>query len=194
MKDFFKYVFATVVGILVVGLLSFIMMMVSLLGMTMQSTTKVPSKSVMVMKLSGEMTERSQDNPFASLLSGSSNEGISLSDALKAIDAAKDNDDVKGIYIEAGSLSGAAPAMLEELRAKLVDFKKSGKFIMAYGDTYTQGTYYLSSVADSVVINPSGMLEWVGLGGTVLDHHIGGVDQHVAGAFDNAFHVYLHIH
>ena len=168
MKDFFKYVFATVVGILVVGLLSFIMMMVSLLGMTMQSTTKVPSKSVMVMKLSGEMTERSQDNPFASLLSGSSNEGISLSDALKAIDAAKNNDDVKGIYIEAGSLGGAAPAMLEELRAKLVDFKKSGKFIMAYGDTYTQGTYYLSSVADSVVINPSGMLEWVGLGGTVL--------------------------
>ena len=168
MKDFFKYVFATVVGILVVGLLSFIMMMVSLLGMTMQSTTKVPSKSVMVMKLSGEMTERSQDNPFASLLSGSSNVGISLSDALKAIDAAKDNDDVKGIYIEAGSLGGAAPAMLEELRAKLVDFKKSGKFIMAYGDTYTQGTYYLSSVADSVVINPSGMLEWVGLGGTVL--------------------------
>ena len=168
MKDFFKYVFATVVGILVVGLLSFIMMMVSLLGMTMQSSTKVPSKSVMVMKLSGEMTERSQDNPFASLLSGSSNEGISLSDALKAIDAAKDNDDVKGIYIEAGSLGGAAPAMLEELRAKLVDFKKSGKFIMAYGDTYTQGTYYLSSVADSVVINPSGMLEWVGLGGTVL--------------------------
>ena len=168
MKDFFKYVFATVVGILVVGLLSFIMMMVSLLGMTMQSTTKVPSKSVMVMKLSGEMTERSQDNPFASLLSGSSNEGISLSDALKAIDAAKDNDDVKGIYIEAGSLGGAAPAMLEELRAKLVDFKKSGKFIIAYGDTYTQGTYYLSSVADSVVINPSGMLEWVGLGGTVL--------------------------
>lgn len=168
MKDFFKYVFATVVGILVVGLLSFIMMMVSLLGMTMQSTTTVPSKSVMVMKLSGEMTERSQDNPFASLLSGSSNEGISLSDALKAIDAAKDNDDVKGIYIEAGSLGGAAPAMLEELRAKLVDFKKSGKFIMAYGDTYTQGTYYLSSVADSVVINPSGMLEWVGLGGTVL--------------------------
>ena len=168
MKDFFKYVYATVVGILVVGLLSFIMMMVSLLGMTMQSTTTVPSKSVMVMKLSGEMTERSQDNPFASLLSGSSNEGISLSDALKAIDAAKDNDDVKGIYIEAGSLGGAAPAMLEELRAKLVDFKKSGKFIMAYGDTYTQGTYYLSSVADSVVINPSGMLEWVGLGGTVL--------------------------
>lgn len=168
MKDFFKYVFATVVGILVVGLLSFIMMMVSLLGMTMQSTTTVPSKSVMVMKLSGEMTERSQDNPFASLLSGSSNEGISLSDALKAIDAAKNNDDVKGIYIEAGSLGGAAPAMLEELRAKLVDFKKSGKFIMAYGDTYTQGTYYLSSVADSVVINPSGMLEWVGLGGTVL--------------------------
>ena len=168
MKDFFKYVFATVVGILVVGLLSFIMTMVSLLGMTMQSTTKVPSKSVMVMKLSGQMTERSQDNPFASLLSGSTDEGISLSDALKAIDNAKDNDNVKGIYIEAGSLAGAAPAMIEELRSRLVEFKKSGKFILAYGDSYTQGTYYLSSVADSVVINPSGMIEWIGLGGTVL--------------------------
>ena len=168
MKDFFKYVFATVVGILVVGLLCFIMTMVSLLGMTMQTTTKVPAKSVLVMKLSGEMTERSQDNPFASLLNGSNSEGISLADALKAVETAKDNDDVKGIYIESGSFSGATPAMFEELRAKLVDFKKSGKFIVAYGDNYTQGTYYLSSVADSLVINPSGMVEWSGLGGTVL--------------------------
>lgn len=168
MKDFFKYVFATVVGILVVGLLCFIMTMVSLLGMTMQSTTKVPTKSVMVMKLSGVMSERSQDNPFASLINGSVDEGISLADALKAIDTAKDNDNVKGIYIESSNFSGAAPAMIEELRAKLVEFKKSGKFILAYGDTYSQGTYYLSSVADSVVLNPSGMIEWVGLGGTLL--------------------------
>ena len=158
MKDFFKYVLATIVGILVVGALSMIMMMVSLLGMTMQSTTTVPSKSVLVMKLSGEMTERSSENPFASLLSGNTSDQISLADALKAVDNAKDNDKVKGIYIEAGSLGGATPAMLEELRDKLLEFKKSGKFILAYGDSFTQGTYYISSVADSVVMNPQGMV------------------------------------
>lgn len=168
MKDFFKYVLATIVGILVVGALSMIMMMVSLLGMTMQSTTTVPSKSVLVMKLSGEMTERSSENPFSSLLSGNTSDQISLADALKAVDNAKDNDKVKGIYIEAGSFGGATPAMLEELRDKLLEFKRSGKFILAYGDSFTQGTYYISSVADSVVMNPQGMVEWLGLGGTVM--------------------------
>ncbi len=168
MKDFFKYVLATVVGILVVSILCFVMTMVSLLGMTMQTTTKVPSKSVLVMKLNGTMSERSQDNPFASLMGGSDSENISLAQALKAIDIAKDNDKVKGIYIESGSISGAAPAMMEELRNKLLEFKKSGKFILAYGDSYSQGTYYVSSVADSVVINPQGMIEWMGLGGTVM--------------------------
>ena len=168
MKDFFKYVLATIVGILVVGALSMIMMMVSLLGMTMQSTTTVPSKSVLVLKLSGEMTERSSNNPFSSLLSGSNSDQISLADALKAVDNAKDNDKVKGIYIESGSFMGATPAMLEELRNKLLEFKKSGKFILAYGDSFTQGAYYLSSVADSVVLNPQGMVEWAGLGGTVM--------------------------
>lgn len=168
MKDFFKYVLATIVGILVVSILCFVMTMVSLLGMTMQTTTKVPSKSVLVMKLNGTMSERSQDNPFASLMGGSDSENISLAQALKAIDIAKDNDKVKGIYIESGSISGAAPAMMEELRNKLLEFKKSGKFILAYGDSYSQGTYYVSSVADSVVINPQGMIEWMGLGGTVM--------------------------
>ena len=120
MKDFFKYVLATIVGILVVSILCFVMTMVSLLGMTMQTTTKVPSKSVLVMKLNGTMSERSQDNPFASLMGGSDSENISLAQALKAIDIAKDNDKVKGIYIESGSISGAAPAMMEELRNKLL--------------------------------------------------------------------------
>lgn len=169
MKDFLKYVFATVVGIMVVGLLSFIMMLVSLLGMTMQSTTTVPSNSVLVLKLNGEMVERTQDNPFAKLLSPSgSSDGVSLAETLKAIEVAKDNENVKGIYIESGTLMGGTPAMIEEIRAKLLDFKKSGKFILAYGDNYSQGTYYLSSVADSVVINPQGSIEWMGLSTTLL--------------------------
>ena len=70
---------------------------------------------------------------------------------------------MKGIYIEAGDFGGATPAQLQEIRQALLNFKKSGKFIVSYGDQYTQGTYYLASVADSVVINPEGMLDWKGL-------------------------------
>jgi protease-4 len=88
---------------------------------------------------------------------------MGLDDILKAIKNAKENDKVKGIYMEVGDFGGAAPATLAAVRRALVDFKTSKKFIVAYGDQYTQGAYYLCSVADSVVINPEGMLDWHGL-------------------------------
>jgi protease-4 len=82
---------------------------------------------------------------------------------LKAVEQAKENENVKGLYMEAGMLSAASPAMLQELRDAIVDFKESGKFVLSYGDTYTQGAYYLCSAADSVVVNPQGMLDWHGM-------------------------------
>ena len=162
MKDFLKYVLATVVGIIVVSLICTILSVITLLGMASKSTKSVPNDAVLVLKLEGSISERSQDNPFGNIL-GSNTTQLGLDDILKAIRNAKNNDKVKGIYIEAGNFGGATPAQLQEIRQALLNFKKSGKFIVSYGDQYTQGTYYLASVADSVVINPEGLLDWKGL-------------------------------
>ena len=107
------------------------------------------------------MEERAE----SSMLSLFSNEasGIGLDDALAAVKKAKENEDIKGIYIEAGMFSSDSYASLQALRRALADFKKSGKWIIAYGDTYTQGTYYLASVADKVYLNPEGSLDWHGI-------------------------------
>ena len=162
MKDFLKYVLATVVGIIVVSLICTILSVITLLGMASKSTKSVPNDAVLVLKLEGSISERSQDNPFGNIL-GSNTTQLGLDDILKAIRNAQNNDKVKGIYIEAGNFGGATPAQLQEIRQALLNFKKSGKFIVSYGDQYTQGTYYLASVADSVVINPEGLLDWKGL-------------------------------
>lgn len=169
MKQFFKYVLATIVGIFIVGVIITIMSVLSLVGMaTMGSTTaSVKDNSVLVIQLQGSIDERSEENPFAELLGSTALEQQGLDDILAAIKNAKVNDRVKGIYIEAGTFAGAMPATLQAVRNALVDFKKEGKFIVSYGDAYTQGAYYLCSVADSVVVNPQGMIDWSGLSSTV---------------------------
>lgn len=163
MKQFLKYVLATVVGLVLVGVLCSLMSVLVLVGMTSQSTPSVPDNAVLVIRLDGQLTERSQEDPVSKLLGNTALEQQGLDDMLKAIRTAKTNDKVKGIYIESGAFAGASPAMLQELRQALVDFKTSKKPIIAYGDQYTQGAYYLCSVADKVVINPQGMLDWKGL-------------------------------
>ena len=122
----------------------------------------IQSNSVMVIDLDGMLDERSVDNPFAEFM-GSGNESLGLNDLLTSIKSAKENDDIKGIFIKVGSFSGGTPATLQELRDALVDFKKSKKFIASYGDNYGQGAYYLCSVADSLLINPEGMVELAGM-------------------------------
>lgn len=168
MKQFFKYVFATVTGIIIFTLLVFLIMVISLMSMSSQSVVKVQDKSVLVLNLSGSLSERSSDNPLTSIFGNSSTQSLSLENILKAIKRAKEDEKIKGIYIESGIMSGATPGMLEEIHDALVDFKTSKKFILAYGDNYTQGTYYLSSMADSIVINPSGVLEWSGMSARVM--------------------------
>ena len=120
----------------------------------------------MMLDLNGALAERSQDNPFDALM-GDNYKTYGLDDILSSIKKAKENDDIKGIYIEATSL-GAGFASREEIRNALKDFKESGKFIVAYGDSYSQGLYYLSSVADKVLLNPQGMVEWRGLAATEM--------------------------
>lgn len=168
MKDFLKFTLATVTGIIVSFVILFFISMLVVFGMvsSSESETQVRKNSVMMMDLNGTLMERSQENPFDFLM-GDDYTTYGLDDILSAIKKAKENDDIKGIYIQATSL-GAGFASLEEIRNALKDFKETGKFVVAYGDNYTQGLYYLSSVADKVLLNPQGMIEWRGLAATPM--------------------------
>ena len=169
MKQFFKYVCATVVGIILVVVIITILSIMGLVGMASMGsvTANVKDNSVLVIQLEGSISERSEENPFGNLLGNAALTDQGLDDILKAIERAKTEPKVKGIYIESGTFAGAMPASLEAIRDALLDFKKEGKFIVTYGDVYTQGAYYLCSAADSVIVNPQGLIEWTGLSSTV---------------------------
>ncbi len=164
MKDFFKYVFASLVGLVVFSILVSIISVLSLVGMVASSnaSASIGSNSVLSINLSGNYEERAADNLFASFL-GDYYSSNGLAETLSAIRKAKDNKNIKGIYLEAGLLA-ADFAQAEELRDALKDFRSSGKWIVAYADSYTAKAYYICSVADKVYLNPSGMIDWHGIG------------------------------
>lgn len=163
MKDFLKYIAATVVGMILFGTIIVAFGMMSIVGIMAsgQAKTQVEDNSVLVLQLNGEITDQGQDNIIGQFTGGDINQ-MGLNEMTNAIKKAKTNDKIKGIYIETGALS-CGYATLQELRETLADFRKSGKWIVTYGDTYTQGAYYVASVADKVYINPKGMLDWHGL-------------------------------
>jgi protease-4 len=164
MKDFLKYVLATITGIIVLGLIMGIFFVISLVGLAASSASTVPveKNSVFTFMLSGQVDERVQDD-FVGQLTGEVSENMGLEDIVASIKKAKTNEDIKGIYIEAGIFSVDAPATAHAIREALLDFKKSGKWIVAYGDSYTQTSYYICSVADKIYLNPQGMVDWHGL-------------------------------
>ena len=163
MKDFFKFTFASMLGVVLAGFVFTILGIVSMVGMMASSDTEtvVKENSIFVLDLEGTLSERVQENPFQALM-GEEYQTYGLDDILTSIQKAKDNENIKGIYLQAGMME-ASFASLEEIRYALKDFKESGKFIVAYGDTYTQGMYYLASVADKVIVNPQGSIAWQGL-------------------------------
>lgn len=163
MKDFLKYLLATIIGLCVVGAIFVIIGIASLAGMVASSGTEttVKDNSVFVLNLNGSVEERSQSNPMGQLL-GERFTTYGLNDILSSIRKAKENEKIKGICIQAGTFA-CSNASLKEIRDALLDFKESGKFIVAYGGNYSQSTYYLASVADKVAVNPQGSLAWHGL-------------------------------
>lgn len=165
MKDFFKNVLATAVGVLLVGFITGFFMVVSLVGMALSQseTAPVADNSVLVLRLTGSLSERANDDVLASLF-GDRIPKLGLATMTEAIRQAKESDKVKGIYIEAGAFAPDSYASLAAIRRELVEFRKAGKWIVAYGDSYTQGAYYLASVADKVYLNPQGQVDWHGLG------------------------------
>ena len=172
MKDFFKVVLASALGFLAANIILFILSMVFFFGiigsMAGDSTFKLQDNSVLHLKLSGQINERvSEADPLTELLSSSVPTPMGLNDITNSIRKAKDNDKIRGIYIDARMLA-ASTASLAEIRGELAKFKESGKFIVSYSDTYTQGAYYIASIADKVVINPEGMLDLHGMSSTPM--------------------------
>ena len=164
MKDFLKYTLATIVGIILTSIIFTVICIVSLAGMMASegSTSSVPKNSVLRIKLQGEIVDRAGEGSPMDFLSQGEDLTMGLDQALDGLKKAAKNDRVKGIYLEAGALA-ALPADLQELRRGLLEFKESGKWVVAYGDTYSRAAYYLSSVADEIYLNPSGMIDWSGM-------------------------------
>ncbi len=165
MKSFLKQVLAVIVGICSVGAFATLMFFVMLGVMLATGDEKqsVSDNSILRIKLTGTVVDRSTpNNPLNQLLGRSEASSQGLDVLIDAIKTAKSDKRIKGIYIEGGTMSSDF-ATLQELRGALVDFKSSGKFIVSYADSYTQGAYYIASVGDRVLINPSGLLDWHGI-------------------------------
>ena len=173
MKQFFKMMFASALGFFLASMLVCTIMVVTLIGLmaglSKDSDSSRPLKSdesVMKITFSGSIPESMDDNPLAAFVSGNEQE-LSMRDLVLAIRNAKEQDAVKGIYLDMDLFSGGI-VTLDAIRRALVDFKESGKFIVAYADLYTQGGYYLASVADKVFLNPEGTLRLNGLASETL--------------------------
>ena len=165
MKSFLKQVLAVIVGICSVGAFATLMFFVMLGVMLSTGDEKqsVSDNSILRIELTGTVVDRSTpDNPLNQLLGRSEASSQGLDVLIDAIKTAKSDKRIKGIYIEGGTMSSDF-ATLQELRGALVDFKSSGKFIVSYADSYTQGAYYIASAGDRVLINPSGLLDWHGI-------------------------------
>lgn len=171
MKSFFKYLLATIVGVLLSFLLIFLIMM-GIAGSMVSSADKaveVKDNSILYMDLKNEIVDRASSNPFETLdlATFEPQKNLGLNEILKAIAKAKDDPRIKGILLEFDVVNAGA-ATTGEIREALREFKESGKFVVSYSDTYSQKAYYLASVADSIYLNPEGMVEWLGLRSEIM--------------------------
>lgn len=202
MKQFFKFTLATIVGFILASFLSVTLffIVVGALASSSDKPTEVKSNSVYELELKGSLVDRSQDDPFSAALAEAFGQPgtsvIGLDDVLQNIEKAKNNPNISGIYLKGGMLVGGY-ASLKEIRDALIDFKTTGKFVVAYADTYMQSNYYLATVADKVLLNPEGMLELKGLNAELLflknTFDKIGVDMQVVkvGSFKSAVEPYI---
>ena len=153
----------------VAGIIFFIVGIGIVVGIVTSSDDKgeIEKNSVLFLDLNGAIEERAVENPLASIMDDEF-KTYGLDEIIAAIKEAKANKDIKGIYLQAGVVEGASSASLEEIRGELESFKESGKFVVAYGDQYSQGLYYLATIADKVILNPQGSISWHGLASTPI--------------------------
>lgn len=169
MKQFFKFMFASALG-LVLG----IFLLFAILGgigasMGDKQSVTVKDKSVLHIKLNYEIKERGVNSPFGNFdpATFKSKPSVGLNDILASLKNAAKDDKIKGIYFDMQSVP-AGMATVEEIRNALIEFKESGKWIVSYSEIYSQKAYYLASVSDELWLNPQGMVEWKGLGSQMM--------------------------
>lgn len=168
MKQFLKYTLATILGVFIVWLLCLLIFfgIVGAIASSGDTVTVLKPNSIYELNLDGTLVDRSEDDPFSAAFAEAMGQAvqatIGLDDVLANIEKAKNDDNITGIYLKGGMLNGGF-ASIKEIRDALIDFKKTGKFVVAYADNYLQRSYYLVSVADKILINPQGMLELKGL-------------------------------
>ena len=168
MKQFFKMTLATICGIVIFLMIAGFFLVISLVGMMASdsASTKVKDNSVFVINLNGSINERAESaSVYDEILSMGDMSAMGLDDLIASIRKAKDNENIKGIYLEGGEASFDAPASAQQLRDALKDFKTSGKWIVAYADFYYQTNYYVATVADNIYLNAEGTIDFKGLGG-----------------------------
>ncbi len=166
MKQFFKFVLATIVGIIFTSIILIFVLIGIVVSASSDKEVSVQSNSVLNISLDHPITERTPNNPLAGLSIFGGDKAIGLNDILANIKKAKTDDNIKGIFLsESYALSGQATT--EEIRKALIDFKRSGKFVVAYAEIYTQSFYYLASVADKVYLNPKGIFDFSGFSSQV---------------------------
>jgi len=157
MKQFFKFVLASMVAIIITSVI-LIFVIIGIIASSSEKTVGVEPESVLHIQFNKPITERTPDNPFKDVpfLGLDQDESIGLNDILLNIKKAKTDTNIKGIFLDETEIP-VGEATSEEIRNALIDFKKSGKFVIAYSEIYTQGFYYLASVADEVYLNPKGI-------------------------------------
>ena len=167
MKEFFKFVFASMLGVVLSFFVLIILCIVILTGVisiaSRERKAAVAPNSILHVSFANPILERTVKNPLNNLeFIGYENNGVGLNDILAGIEKASTDINIKGIYLDVSSLS-TGYASIEEIRNALIEFKKTGKFIIAYSEVYTQGAYYLASIADKIYLNPEGMIDFRGL-------------------------------
>ena len=167
MKSFFKIFFASFFALIVFSVIAFFIGIWAIGALMAPSKPEIGSKGVLVVDLNATYNEQSKDNPLSSLTSDESSNVIGLYDVVRMIHYAETDTAIKGIYIN-GGYDPNGFATNEELRTAISDFKASRKFVIAYGETMDQKSYYVSSVADQVFCHPNGGIEWDGFSVTLL--------------------------
>lgn len=172
MKQFFKFMFASMLGFILSWVALFfliIIITVSIVAGTSDKTVKVSDNSILEISFSNEIVERAGKNPLENFdfSSMKPTKSLGLYDITTAIKGAAKDDKIKGIYLNLSGIQSGI-ASLEEIRNALIEFKKSGKFIISYGETYSQKAYYLATVADQIYLNPEGSVDLKGLNASIM--------------------------
>lgn len=172
MKQFFKFTLASMLGFLLAGFLLILItigIIVSAVSSGKNETVVVPEKTILMLTLDQPVSDRSSDNPFAHMNFSRPDVStqLGLNDIISSIKKAESDSKIKGIYLELGDVP-SGQATIEEIRNALIEFKKSGKFIVSYAEVFTQKSYYLASVSDKIYLNPAGDMEFKGMVGQVM--------------------------